>query len=170
MPDREALYADEAQGHSSHGVSLEGACDLAYRGIMPRALGKALDSHDIAFGAAPPVHSDSDGEEYATWAQPEQVEQEVMKTTARQRRCRNSIRVTTVLLLGLRKMRAEYAQIISAWCELQQLASSLSDPVAAPVPPAGNAPHPPAAPAISRVVLLVASCRIGFIAAGTVAD
>ena len=154
MPDREALYAEEPQGHSSHGVSLEGACDLAYRGIVPRALGKALDAHDMVVGAAPPVHSDSDGEEYATLAQPEQVEQEVMKITARQKRCCNAIRVTTVLLLGLRKMRAEYAQMISAWCELQKLASSLSTPVAAPVPPAGNAPHPQAAPAIPRAILL----------------
>jgi hypothetical protein len=48
MPSREAVFNADVDGHSSNGTAIEGANDLAYRGVLPRALGIALAGYEPA--------------------------------------------------------------------------------------------------------------------------
>ena len=42
MPSREADLSVDTGGHSAAGVALERECDLGHRGVMPKALGRAI--------------------------------------------------------------------------------------------------------------------------------
>ncbi len=77
MPKREALIADEGPDESSaRCLSLEGPCDLAYRGVLPAALGRALRRAPTAepMGSVEVVTANI--EEYATARDSGLVDQE----------------------------------------------------------------------------------------------
>ena len=59
-------------------------------------------------------------------------------------KCQRAVQVTTLLALGIRKMRAEYARLTDSWCELTRLAVGLAHqppPAAAAQAPAAQIPR-----------------------------
>jgi hypothetical protein len=99
----------------------QGPSDLAYRGVIPRGLGKAVVSGaNGRLELGNDNSSDSSGEEFATRREHQAADRE---TQARRRlavKLGPGIQVTTVLLLGIRKLRAEHAERINAWRELRE--------------------------------------------------
>ena len=124
-----------AVGSSAAGVALECPTDLGYRGILPRGLGRVLDSTQAELDPAyvPPT---ADDEEYATFRQPTSI---IAESATRERVLqtkRASIWVASVLLLGIRLMRASFAKRIAAWRPLAAHAHGPSDQAAQTVIPA----------------------------------
>ena len=116
-PAREARLCSELDS-SALASAREGLADLAYRGVLPRELGLALDGA----GAGCSADTDSEHEEFATSQDQAALEAESLARARRRLRHKHSILVTTALLLGLRKLRAIYAQRRLAWEELHLLA------------------------------------------------
>ena len=115
--EREELVGVDVTS-SAPGAAMEGPADLAYRCVMPRALGKVLDSQE---GASLQVCASEEGEEYGTIHDAPTLEREAAARTRACAKRANAVRVTTSLLLGIRKLRAEYAVRIQAWRQLREL-------------------------------------------------
>ena len=131
----------DAGGSSAAGVRLESASELGHRGAMPRALGRLLQGSadaDVDLVAA---------EEHALWRQPGQVEAEAAVRAACGRKLQGPVQLTSILLVGLRRIRYEYLQRARAAAELMQIRLSLSRP-AAPDEPDQQVP-PEVLPAVS---------------------
>ena len=128
MPTREQLYGAEPRGRSEEGVRMEYAMDMGYRALMPRQLGKALCC---------PTEADVEGvgveatEDYATARQLGQAMEEQHGRSKAAREIWPTVRLTTLLVIGLRKIRAEYAQRTQAWIRLARLHSQ-AQPAPAP--------------------------------------
>ena len=120
VQEREELVGADIE-RSATGAALEGPADLAYRGALPRALGKALDSPT---GESVQEGASEEGEEYATMYEVPALEREAAARTRACAKRANAMRVTTSLLLGIRKLRAEYAVRVQAWRELREIAVS----------------------------------------------
>lgn len=127
MPEREAVYGADVGHHSAEGVRQEGAADLAYRGVMPRALGDALSDESagtttVAPGSVESVEYEPEEDEaYATRREVDDALQEAFRRAGALRRHRAAIRITTLLILGLRRIRAEYSRRIEAWKTMWEL-------------------------------------------------
>lgn len=123
MAAREELYSQEDNESSRQGALLEGAVDLAYRGIMPRVLRQALCAAECAH--AVPASPGSE-EEFATGREIDAAEAEAAEVGRRRGSLPNSVRITTVLVAGLRRLRWEYARLTDAWCNLRVIRNSLN--------------------------------------------
>lgn len=112
LPEREAFLSRDVNESSVAAVSSEMSFDMSYRAVMPMELGKALcnfssgDSVEQSIGL---------GENFAVLQHPGEVAIEVEQTSRRKQRLNPAIRFTTLMLLGLRRIRIEYAKRISAW-------------------------------------------------------
>ena len=136
IPEREEFLAEAGTAESSAAAtSREGAADLAYRGAMPRSLGRCLArgpaptglTADYADDAADD-EADEDGasppEEYATAHEPRRATVEASRRLTWAQRGTPAVRVTAVLVLGLWYVRSRYAARIDAWARLAQGAAS----------------------------------------------
>ena len=105
LPSREPLLSRDVDGHSAAAVSQECAWDLGHRAILPSVLGRALCQRE------PPP----DLEEYSVWRHTEQTTREAEQLQHRHDHIRPAVKCVTLLLLGLRRIRVEYARRIEAW-------------------------------------------------------
>ena len=106
---------------SAPGTRAEGPCDLAYRCVLPAELGRVLNGRAQDAGAVQGSEQGSSDEGYATGWEGKALAEEAEARTRARRRCVASIQVTTVLSLGVRKLRAEYAARIETWLRLRAL-------------------------------------------------
>ena len=111
--------------HRSHSrVIRERAHDLSYRGVIPSSLAHAVLGHsssDLPEDNVPV-------EAFASMAQPDAIQAELLATKRRHRKLLPVIKVQTLLSLALRRTRYEYLSRINLWSETQ------------PVPPVGDDP------------------------------
>ncbi|CAE7770376.1 unnamed protein product [Symbiodinium sp. CCMP2592] len=131
-PAREALLNADHQGRSSAGVEMEGAFELGHRGILSRELGRCLlREWDAGMEEGLP-------EEYAFYRQVGLAEAEQRVRSTRAVKLQHPVQLTSLLLLGLRCIRAQYLQRVRAIAQL----SSLANPVPAD-PDLEEQPQPP---------------------------
>jgi len=124
LPGREELLSGLSEHGGAPAAAVEQEYDLAYRGVMPRALGLAL--------AGPPSSpSDSEDEEYACSDSPALFESESRSRHASAAAAQAPARVLVALLLGIRRIRREYAVRIAAW---RVLAEHTLRPAPIPMP------------------------------------
>ena len=97
---------------SSTGVDQERSEELAYRGVLPLALGRCLCGSGVAAGA------DDVEEEHAVLRRMEAVMAEAEARSSRIKRHMPVVRFTSLLLLGLRCIRAQYQQRTKAYMDL----------------------------------------------------
>ena len=93
---------------------------MAYRGVMPRALGRARVPNQNE------DEGDFDEEEMATTQKCVLFRAEVARRDVLWRGMVVPLRVTTVFLLGLRRVRYELAVLIAAWRDLCALGNAAS--------------------------------------------
>ena len=129
---RELVLNADRGGRSAEGVRQEEPSDLGYRGLMPTSLGVCLQQ-------ASPLSRDAP-EEYALLRERGGIELEASVRSAAAKRAAPAIRVTSLLMLGIRKIRACYLQRVEGCLALMELA--LSDWGGPAVDP-GEAPPPP---------------------------
>ena len=130
IPQRELTLSPDVGGSSAAAVASGAAFDLGYRAVMCAEFGRALCSSVV-----PNSHHESDpGESFSVIFQPSAVSHEIRCFTQRQQNLRPAILFTTLLLLGLRRIRVEYAKRIAAWRACAEVRFSVSLPV--PPPPA----------------------------------
>jgi hypothetical protein len=110
---------------SDIGASREGPTDLAYRGILPRGLGQALTL--AGRGDDGGIGDEGQQEEYALSRSIGQANREAACRRRAWGRYAGPISVTTALLLGLRKLRYEYARRADAWVNLREREVGLSE-------------------------------------------
>ena len=134
MPDREPVLSADVNGSSKAAVAAEMASDLGYRAILPFALGQA-----VCRLATSTTTNSFEGERFAVVHNPGDVQQEAMQETARKKQMAPAITVTTLLLLGLRRVRIEYAKRTSFW---RACASSFFEETPVDVGPSRGLPAP----------------------------
>lgn len=151
MPSREALFSRDVGGHSSEDVRAECEVDLAYRGVIPRALGYVLRETSDTMDP-----ESSSEEDFATANEADAAMREASRARSRWSRAGAGKEVAVALVLGLRKIRASYVRQIEAWCELRRLACATpSGPEAEEGEEEEDEdPAAPPAPAVSRTVEL----------------
>jgi hypothetical protein len=142
MPERELIYDADTNGHSAEGVRQEYSMDLGYRALLPRRLGKLLCSlaHRSPSSHVPAPAEDlaeEAVEEFATAREPGLAAEEAARCSLRKRQVLPAVQVTCLLILGLRKIRAEYALRVDAFCQL--LRARFEERREAAVPGAGAA-------------------------------
>ncbi|CAE7423476.1 unnamed protein product [Symbiodinium sp. CCMP2456] len=129
LPGREAQLSQDVGGHSAVAVSREHGWDMGHRATLPLALGKALCGNQTSNEASA---LSADLEEYAVWRQSEQTRREAELQQLRYDRIRPAIQCVSLLLLGLRRIRVEYARRITAWKHLHLIMEQLRMPAGAP--------------------------------------
>ena len=126
IPDRESLLSVDVNGSSAVSTSRETGSDLAYRGVLPLQLGVAL----CRSGSSDSSSADcADMESFATLAQPAALASELDRLAQSQHRFLPAIRTVQALLLGLRRIRAEYQRRIEAWLRLACAATPVPAPL-----------------------------------------
>ena len=113
---------DSSSGH----VDKETSTDLAYRGVMPRDLGYAIQSQNTVERDTAQMARDEeavDTEHFATTANPDQTNAELAASATHTVKFARQIEVTTTLVLGLRYLRSEYHTQIQAWGNLMRLSA-----------------------------------------------
>ena len=143
IPEVETFIGDSLN-QSADGARRETHVDLAYRGVLPWGLGRALCAPSAHGGAIAGVHDEqADGagrdEEFATQSQAASTCQESQRRRQLWRTHAPALRVTTALVLGLRKLRAEYAERIAAWRELYTSEEVRLEDNGGPIPHLGEA-------------------------------
>ncbi|CAE7204856.1 unnamed protein product [Symbiodinium sp. CCMP2592] len=138
LPGREALLSQDVGGHSATAVAHERGWDMGHRAILPSVLGRTLCR-------LPPPRTEreppEDLEEYAVWRHTEQTTREAEQLQHRHARIRPAVECVSLLLLGLRRIRVEYARRINAWKQMQLIMEQARIPDVAPlgqVPAAGD--------------------------------
>ena len=127
MPAREDVFGQDVGGHSVTGTRMEGPCDLGYRGLMPKALGFALRAGSDASASvsameeAEELRALAEDEEFADGRQIDAAEEESARRRAVVKAYPGATTITTLLILGLRRVRAEYMARLNAWAELQKI-------------------------------------------------
>eukprot|EP00439_Symbiodinium_sp_Y106_P055377 s232_g7.t1 len=114
FPEREAYLSEEPRGSSRDCSHRAKGHDLAYRGVLPLALGKALCSLHHAAN----VDHLLPAEIFATLRQPGQATAEAATSHSRASRIQPAVVVSSLLLLGLRFVRSEFQQRLDAWIAL----------------------------------------------------
>jgi hypothetical protein len=132
MASREVIYGADTDGKSEAGVRQEYAMDLGYRGLMPLRLGTFLCKTASA-GLEHTESLEQEVEEHATARHVQQAMVEGCRYSQRSLLIRPAISVTTLLALGLRRVRAEYAERLDSFSQL--LRAQDADGHAAPAPP-----------------------------------
>ena len=97
----------------------EACSDLAYRCVMPSRLGRALGtraSTDQETG--PPAGDAVSEEEYAIAREGDEAAREGARRQAGSSELKGGIRIATALALGIRQLRAVYAEQVNAWKRL----------------------------------------------------
>ena len=137
-PSRESLLFVDVDESSATATSRELGSDLAYRGILPRCLGRVLcELSEPHFARM----EEGDCEAYATLRHSPAVQSELRSLETRAKPFFNAITLCQRLALGLRFVRAAYLARLEAWALLAQ--SSLPRVPAAPaeaIPDLGPAP------------------------------
>ena len=134
LPARESILSLDVQGSSSASTQLETGSELAYRGVLPRHLGAALCKLS---GEELGDRWECEVEMFATLAQPAAVLLELRKLGRAVEGFQPAVAFSSCLLLGLRRVRAEFQRRVSAW--LRVAAASL--PAAPPEPAVIDAPR-----------------------------
>ena len=114
IPEREAFLTEEPRGSSRDSSRRAKGHDLAYRGVIPLALGKALCSLHHSEDADHLLPPDT----FATLRQPGLAADEVAASRSRASRIQPALMVNSLLLLGLRFVRSEFQQRLDAWITL----------------------------------------------------
>ena len=89
--------------------------DLAYRGVVPRALSAMLGERG----------SESDAEEYATIRDSALAQAEAQARQRARSRLSASVNVCTALLLGIRRLRADYQERVQSLSALWKVQFAL---------------------------------------------
>ena len=106
--DREVILSADTGGHSAAAVCAEGECDLAHRGVLPAALGRAI----LQAARGTPVPDDAlpdAAEGFAHLLSSAQLAAEQARHRSLADRLRPAIDFTAVLLCGLRAARWQYS-------------------------------------------------------------
>ena len=90
-------------------IGIDGPADLAYRGIMPAARGRAIRNVD-----SEREDKDTHLKEFATMFDPAEAAQDAQRREALRRSQLLAITVTTTLVLGLRRLKAELRKAIAS--------------------------------------------------------
>lgn len=123
MANREAIFQADVGGSSATGTQAEGPGDMAYRGVMPKALGRAI----VAIARQKEISLEEQeiegitDELYATLSTPDEAQIEAIRSIRQQKPWAAAIRVVSLLLLGLRKTRAMYGRMVTTWHELYRV-------------------------------------------------
>ena len=128
LPGREAQLSQDVGGHSSAAVIQERGWDLGHRAVLPAGLGHSLSR-------LLPERVPNDTEEFAVWRHTEQTTREAELQQRRHDRIRPAVKCVSLLLLGIRRIRVEYARRIHAWKQLQLTMEQLRIPEVLQVPP-----------------------------------
>ena len=133
IPQREPFLSSDTNSSSRTAVAAELPFELAYRAVLSAELGRALCCH-----CSSPSDDVESTESFSTLYHPTEVQREVGSAERRRARFLPAIRFTSLLVLGLRRIRIEYAKRISAW----RACASVSVP---------GAPSPMVPPGVPRV-------------------
>ena len=138
--DSENIFDSTFATDRKKASALEGPADLAYRGVMPAALGRAIQNVDIE-----KEDKDPDLEWFATIYDPAQTTQDADRRSTLWRLQQPAIMVFTTLVLGLRWLRAELRRRVKAWKAVATASYHVPSP---PINPTATPPiHPtPIAP------------------------
>ena len=125
--------------------------DLAYRGIMPRELGRFLRRHGQSNCSRLP-EEDAPDEQFGSFLDMQGAADELVATAERcVQAVGAAIGVLRLLMLGLRCIRAEYLKRLDAWASA--MTASLSEATAQVLPAGPLNPRPPTAPDRARTWL-----------------
>ncbi|CAE8670368.1 unnamed protein product [Polarella glacialis] len=146
--------------YSAPGVLLEGPNDVGYRCIMPSALALALCSAPV-----PAIDAESE-EDFAIIHNMDAAATEAARKQAAMRKYRPALEVSTVLLVGLRKVLAAFAEQVAQWRARVLEEVSLSAPAATVVAAAEAVPVPTLAVGLAPTALRhewtgAADCVVG---------
>eukprot|EP00435_Cladocopium_sp_Y103_P008414 s515_g2.t1 len=123
IPQREHFLSSDTNSSSKSAVAAELPFDLAYRAVLCAELGRALCCNSSLLPGAEEVGW---SESFSTLHHPSEVQQDVCRAEQRKVRFLPAIRFTSLMVLGLRRIRVEYAKRIAAW----RACASVSVPVA----------------------------------------
>lgn len=109
IPQREPILSSDVNSSSQSAVAAELPFDLAYRAVMCADLGRVLCQHSsvVDVGGA--------SESFSTIHQPGDVQTDLRHMAQRKTRFLPAVRFTSLLVLGLRRIRVEYAKRLAAW-------------------------------------------------------
>ena len=117
IPSRESLLSVDVDGSSATATSRELGSDLAYRGILPRNLGRVLcQLPEADFDRL----MESNIEVLATLRHPAAVQSELQTMASRAKPFSQTLALCQRLALGLRFVRAAYLSRLEAWVLLAQ--------------------------------------------------
>ena len=138
-PLRENAFRSPLDGHSAS--IQEGAFDLAYRAVLPAALGYAIHRMDQPRIGVDPT------EEEATICDSSLITMESERRSKLWKAQRPTTMVVTILALGLRKLRADLRQRVDAWkniavLEYPSVITILPTTVDDPLSPQEGSTHP----------------------------
>ena len=144
-PNHEQWLCPDIQ-HSAPGIARETAADLAYRGVMPAALGRLLVDLGTDSPASNVVQEAALGEErQGTMLDQRTVAAESLRRQKTMAVVQAPTSVITALLLGIRKLRYVYAERINAWKQLRACstpqAGSSNDAIATQTEQVTGGPH-----------------------------
>ncbi len=101
---------------------MEAAIDLGYRAVMPAGLGAVIASRSERENQKDVDTSDEeDDEEYADIRKIDGVQVQRSKRSSKMMRWASVIQVTPAQLLGMKRVRAAYAEQIGVWRELEEV-------------------------------------------------
>ena len=144
-------FGHDDESSSRTVTSSELGHDLAYRGIMPRELGRFLRRHGQSNCTRLP-EKDAPDEQFGSFLDMQGAADELVATAERcVRAVGAAIGVLRLLMLGLRCIRAEYLKRLDAWASA--MTASLSEATAQVLPAGPLNPRPPAAPDRARTWL-----------------
>ena len=125
IPEREHILSSDVNSSSQSAVAAELPFDLAYRAVMCAELGRALCRHCL-----PVSEPERAPESFSTLQQPRDVQNDLHQIAQRKARFLPAVQFTSLLVLGLRRIRVEYAKRLTAW----RACASASIPVAPDLP------------------------------------
>ena len=140
---REVILSADTGGHSAAAVCAEGECDLAHRGVLPAALGRAI----LQAARGTPVPDDAlpdAAEGFAHLLSSAQLAAEQARRRSLVDRLRPAIDFTAVLLCGLRAARWQYSArtglVESCLRSMQACSAPQPGPAMAGIPPGVPSP------------------------------
>ena len=142
IPAREALLSQDVAGSSAASANKECGTDLAYRGVLPKALGVAI-CH-----LSPASLEDLELEQFASLRNSRALQSEIQALARRQRPFLPAAQCCQRLVVGLRFIRSAYHARVSVWLRLAEATLPRPPPQALPDGVEDN-PAPAAAGSLS---------------------
>ncbi|CAE7837193.1 unnamed protein product [Symbiodinium sp. CCMP2592] len=138
-----ADFAADAAGSSAVPTRMESGTDLAYRGVLPAALGRFITRTATAASNDEPDDPDPLADEsFSSSRDMHGASEDVARSLSKLTSVAGAgVSVLRLLFLGLRSIRAEYLKRIAAWADATEAALDANIQPAPPLPlPAAPAP------------------------------